>query len=170
MCLQHIVDICQTLVFVWNGLGICSEKPNVLERSIEVSFYQQTQNYSMCRQGAVVRSRYQTDCPHFPFLAWPVRLSTRPTIMRFSGGLTDMFALVTSCFVPGQCRIRTSSQVCAEAWAFQLGMQNWILEFVGRLAGNVCGISTNILSCLQSCGHSLQTIGILATLVQKTVI
>ena len=30
--------------------------------------------------------------------------------MRFSGGLTDMFALVTSCFVPGQCRIRTSSQ------------------------------------------------------------
>jgi len=61
-------------------------------------------------------------------------------------------------------------KVCAEAWAFQLGMQNWILEFVGRLAGNVCGISTNILSCLQSCGHSLQTIGILATLVQKTMI
>ena len=57
-----------------------------------------------------MRSRYQTDCPHFPFLAWPVDMSTRPTIMRFSGGLTDMFALVTSCFVPGQCRIRTSSQ------------------------------------------------------------
>ena len=92
-------------------------------------------------------------------------MSTRPTTMQF--GWIGWHVCICP-HVLGQDSVESERplKVCAEAWAFQFGMQNWILGFVGRLAGNVCGISTNILCCLQSCGHSLQTMRILATLVQ----
>ena len=57
--------------------------------------------------------------------------------MRFSGGLTDMFALVTSCFVPGQCRIRTSSQSLRRGVGISVGNAN-LDSGICRQAGRKC--------------------------------
>lgn len=57
VCLQHIVDIYQTLVLVWEWVGHLFGETQCFGEVNWSRFYQQNPELFMCRQGAVVRSR-----------------------------------------------------------------------------------------------------------------